>query len=191
MIAALESAIQKTIAYTSPWYHSKFRFQGQWTTLSSLIPVKKCFSTDYVWHSTKKHASYLRVEMNSLLWRHNERYGVSDHQPHDYLLNRLFRRRSKKPSKLRVTDLCGGNSPGIGEFPTQRASNAENVSVWWRHHAQITFHTMITCLTVWYNRVLMNISWCLHMLSIMLINFVIGTIISASRLPQTPFCIFK
>ena len=26
------------------------------------------------------------------------------------------------------------NSPGTGEFPAQRASNAENVSIWWRHH---------------------------------------------------------
>ena len=30
--------------------------------------------------------------------------------------------------------LCAGNSPVTGEFPTQRASNAENVSIWWRHH---------------------------------------------------------
>ena len=36
-------------------------------------------------------------------------------------------RRSKKSSKPRVTGLCEGNSP-------QRASNAENVSIWWRHH---------------------------------------------------------
>ena len=27
-----------------------------------------------------------------------------------------------------------GNSPVTGEFPAQRASNAENVSIWWRHH---------------------------------------------------------
>ena len=32
--------------------------------------------------------------------RHNERDGVSNHQPHDCSLNRLFRRRSKKTSKL-------------------------------------------------------------------------------------------
>ena len=44
------------------------------------------------------------------------------------------RRRSKKTSKLRVTGLCVGNSPVTGEFPAQRASNAENVSIWWRHH---------------------------------------------------------
>ena len=50
------------------------------------------------------------------------------------LTNRLFRRRSKKTSKLRVTGLCVGNSPGTGEFPAQMTSNAENVSIWWRHH---------------------------------------------------------
>ena len=69
-----------------------------------------------------------------LLWRHNGRDSVSNHQLHDCLLNRLFRRRSKKTSKLRVTGLCDGNSPGTGEFPAQMASNAENVSIWWRHH---------------------------------------------------------
>ena len=62
--------------------------------------------------------------------------GVSYHCSFDCLLNRLFRRRPKKTSKLRVTGLCEGihrrpvNSP-------QRPSNAENVSVWWRHHDRI------------------------------------------------------
>ena len=46
------------------------------------------------------------------------------------LLNRLFGCRSKKTSKLRVTGLC----TGTGEFPAQMASNAENVSIWWRNH---------------------------------------------------------
>ena len=72
--------------------------------------------------------------VNSLQWRHNGRDSVSNHQPHDCLLNRLFRRRSKKTSKLRVTGLCAGNSSGTGEFPAQMASNAENVPIWWRHH---------------------------------------------------------
>ena len=44
------------------------------------------------------------------------------------------RRRSKKTSKLRVTGLCAGSSSLTGEFPAQRASYAENVSIWWRHH---------------------------------------------------------
>ena len=49
--------------------------------------------------------------------RHNGLESVSNHQPHDCFLNRLFRRRSKKTSKLRVTGPCEGNSPGTGEFP--------------------------------------------------------------------------
>ena len=69
-----------------------------------------------------------------LRWRHNDHAGVSNHQPHGCLLNRLFRRKSKKTSKLRVTGLCVGNSPGTGEFPAQMVSYAENVSIWWRHH---------------------------------------------------------
>ena len=68
-----------------------------------------------------------------LQWRHNTHDDVSNHQPRDCLLNRLFRRISKKTSKLRVTGLCEGNSPVTGEFPAQMASNAENVSIWWRH----------------------------------------------------------
>ena len=71
--------------------------------------------------------------LSALQWRHNGRDSVSNHQPLDCLLNRLFRRRSKKPSKLCVTGLCAGNSPGTGEFPTQMVSNAENFSIWWRH----------------------------------------------------------
>ena len=53
----------------------------------------------------------------SLRWRHNERDSVSNHQPHDCLLNRLFRRRSKKTSKLRVIGLSAGNSPGPVNSP--------------------------------------------------------------------------
>ena len=70
----------------------------------------------------------------ALQWRHNEHDSVSNHQPHDCLLNGLFGRRSKKKSKLRGTGLCAANSPETGEFPAQMASNAENVSIWWRHH---------------------------------------------------------
>ena len=40
----------------------------------------------------------------------------------------------RKHSKLRVTGLRAGNSPVTGEFPAQRAGNAEDVSIWWRHH---------------------------------------------------------
>ena len=49
----------------------------------------------------------------TLHWRHNGNDSVSNHQPHHCLLNRLFGRKSKKISKLRITGLCAGpvNSP--------------------------------------------------------------------------------
>ena len=73
----------------------------------------------------------------SLQWYHNERNGVSNHQPYDCLLDHLFRRKSKKTPKLRFTGLCEGNSPVTGEFAAQRASKAENVSIWWCHHVAV------------------------------------------------------
>ena len=63
------------------------------------------------------HGYWCPGPLYSLEWRHYERDGVSNHQPYDCLLNRLFRRRSTKTSTLRVTGLCAGNSPGTGEFP--------------------------------------------------------------------------
>ena len=80
----------------------------------------------------------------SLQWRHNGCDGVSNHQPNDFLLNRLFRYRSKKTSKLHVTGLCAGNSPVTDEFPAQRASNAENVSLWWRHPDNAACYTVLS-----------------------------------------------
>ena len=101
----------------------------------------------------------------SLWWRQNEHDGLSDHQPDHCLLKRLFRRRSET-SKLRNTGLCAGNSPVTGGFPAQRASNAENVSIWWHHHTwsfslpvwesapryieQPTSHRPVACVCVVY-----------------------------------------
>ena len=78
--------------------------------------------------------STVNIPKSALQWHHNERDGVSNHQPHDCSFNRLFRHRSKKTSKLRVTGLCEGNSAVTVEFPAQRASNAESYSIWWHHH---------------------------------------------------------
>ena len=86
--------------------------------------------------AASSRAVFYATDQHTLQRRHNECDSVSDHQPHDCLLNRLFGRRSKKTSKLRVTGLCEGKSPGTGEFPAQIASNAENVSIGWRHHVR-------------------------------------------------------
>ena len=47
----------------------------------------------------------------------------------------VYSNADKKKSKLRVTGLCAGNSPATGEFHLQMAIHAENVFIWWRHHA--------------------------------------------------------
>ena len=85
----------------------------------------------------------------SLQWRHNERDVVSNHHPHDCLLNRLFKAHIKETSKLRVTGLCEGNSPVTGEYPTQRSSNAENVSIWWRHNVIQSIQIALQTLRHW------------------------------------------
>ena len=46
----------------------------------------------------------------------------------------VYSNADKKTSKLRVTGLCVDNSRKTGEFPAQMASDAENVSIWWRHY---------------------------------------------------------
>ena len=89
-------------------------------------------------HVMKKPASLNSPAINQydtpLRWRHNGHDSVSNPQLHHCLLNRLFGCRSKKTSKLpRHWPLCG-ELPGTGEFPAQMTSNAENVSIWWRHH---------------------------------------------------------
>ena len=98
----------------------------------------------------------------SLQGRHNGHESVSNHQPHDCLLNRLFRHRSKKTSKVRVTGLCEGNSPVTGEFPAQRANNAENDSIWWRHHLESRLCTVVPRKLTRKNNVINKVSSHIH-----------------------------
>ena len=92
----------------------------------------RCHQRPQIWHH-KKFSGFSICGNASLQWRHDERDGVSNHRRLDCLRNRLFRRRSKKTSKVRVTGLCEANSPTTGEFPEQWAGNAENFSILWRH----------------------------------------------------------
>ena len=87
---------------------------------------------------------YFYQIIQTLQWCHSERDGVSYHRRINCALNRLFRRgstRSKRSPKLRATGLCEGNSLVTGEFPAQRASNADNVSSWCRHHGDVGYHS--------------------------------------------------
>ena len=96
------------------------------------------FKLSNPWQSFNRNLIHMLIADITLQWRHNGRDSVWNHQPHDCSLSRLFRRRSKKTSKLRVTGLCAENSPRTGEFPAQMANYAKTVSIWWRHHDKIT-----------------------------------------------------
>ena len=65
-------------------------------------------------------------------WRHNQ--AISNRRRIDCLFNCLFRLTSNKTLKPALLALDAGNPPVTGGFPSQRASNAETVSIWWCHH---------------------------------------------------------
>ena len=92
--------------------------------------------------------------VDTLQSRHHERDGVSNHQPNDYLLNRFFKAQIIGTSKLRVTGLCEENSLVTGKFPAQRASNAENVFIWWRHHEQSASYLILDprIKVIWFDK---------------------------------------
>ena len=126
----------------TPWWQYSMDHQGTITgiihdflTLLVLTPgysgrVKSILCLLVIWLN-RSHG----IDRVPLQWHYNECDGISNHRRLKCLLKRLFRHRSKKTSKLCLTGLCEGNSPGTGEFPAQRASNAENVPIWWCHHA--------------------------------------------------------
>ena len=84
---------------------------------------------------------YTRFTVSSLQWRHNERDCVSNHLRLHCLFNLLFRRRSKKTSKLRVTGFCEGIHRWLG-----------NVSIWWRYHMCFIhiLDKLVTWMHSWY-----------------------------------------
>ena len=83
---------------------------------------------------TVEHENDTNTYHVTLQWSHNKRDGVSNHHCPDCLLNGLFRSRSKKILKLHFTGLYEGNLPVADGYPSQRASNAENLFIWWRPH---------------------------------------------------------
>ena len=125
-----------------------------------------------------------------LRWRHNGRDGVSNHWPHHCLLNRLFRRWSKKTSKLYVTGLCAENSPVTGEFPAQMASNAENFSIWWRHHAECSDISMRIITTT---MCIMELKSCLEIApeNIYLLHWILKASLSPPNYLDTSLLCFK
>ena len=100
-------------------WHSRPRMMTMMMMMIMMMIIKK-IRICHVYHE-RIDANLIVVHRTiSLQWRHNGRDGFSNHHHHHCLLNHLFRRRSKKTSKLHVTDLCEGihrwpvNSPHKG-----------------------------------------------------------------------------
>ena len=101
-------------------------FSKEWSMIPPLYKIEiQCIkwratlSNNHIFQPTVCSEQFSITNI-TLRWRHNDRDGVWNHQPHDCLLNRLFRRKSKKTSKLRVTGLCAWNSPVTHKGPVTR-----------------------------------------------------------------------
>ena len=96
----------------------------QWTMFFVRLAKKdlKCLLSIFV----------IIASFESITRDHDGRHCVSNHVCSG--TQRLFRRRSKKISRLLVTGFCEGNPPVTDGFPAQRASNAVNVYIWWCHN---------------------------------------------------------
>ena len=145
--------------WTREWHHdhiflsTKTRIKKLSCRLShdsTKIPYKFVFHTTglavkfimlFMW---SQHTSIPSSSFCCAWWRHNDHDGVSNHQSHGCLLNRLFRRRSKKTPKLRVTGLCVGTSPGPVNSPhkgpvTRKMFPFDDV-IWWPGWSQYIVH---------------------------------------------------
>ena len=103
-----------------------FTRQETLTMVTSQEICMRCFAVCVLSKSLLSVSHYNDVIMNKMAFR---------------LFTQPFvQAQIKENIKVRVTDLCAVNSPVTGEFPAQRASNTENVSIWWRHHAPVSLH---------------------------------------------------
>ena len=104
-----------------------------------------------------------------LQWRHNGHDGISNHQPHDCLLNRLFRRRSKKTSNSALPVFVRGShwsavkSPHKGPLTWKMFTfyDAIMASVVWSCHSILDWY----CQSVSMNQQSVNFSRVIHLSS--------------------------
>ena len=84
----------------------------EYTEVYPVEYYKTNLSIHFLWGCLAGCSAVVLLELTAvklpLQRRHDEHYGVSNHQHIDCLLSGLFRRRSKKTPKLRVNDVCEG-----------------------------------------------------------------------------------
>ena len=135
--------LSKYSSVTAFWLPPVIKISSKWHHFGcSVVNTTKSWNQTglYLLNARSRNLETMRYVfwfVDRLQWCHNGHDAVSNHQSYDCLLNRLFWCSSKKKSNLCVTGHCAGNSSATGEFPAQMSSKAENVSIWWRHHAKI------------------------------------------------------
>ena len=110
---------------------------------SKLDTVFLKFLCGQIISDTYRDAIFFPSFFVSLEWRHNEHDGVSNHQPHDCLLNRFFKAQINENMKVPRHWPLWVEFTVDRWFPAQRASNADNDPIWWRHHVPTVFKTFI------------------------------------------------
>ena len=118
----------------SIWWLGHLLFAALWVNRGPGLAVAGLIPSITVYNASLYHMM-LHAVLESSQWRHNNHNGVSNHQPHGCLLNCLFRHRSEKTSKLRVTGLCAWNSPGPVNSPhkgpvTRKMFPFDDVIMW-------------------------------------------------------------
>ena len=91
--------------------------------LTYVVPYVYVFRTDHL----DQFQSIITVTSKWALWRLKSPASRLFTQPFDQA---QIKENSKAPRHW----LWWGNSPVTGGFPAQKDRNAENVSIWWRHH---------------------------------------------------------
>ena len=103
-----------------------------------MAAINPCLAEFVLGNNVLHFLTFLTTDMPRLVgihYSHNERDDISNPRRHDCLLNRLFAQ-------------IKGNikAPVTGEFPAQRASNAENDSICWRHHVHVRDKGPLFCI---------------------------------------------
>ena len=133
----LEYYRRPTTVLSNPFFDSRFCHQAIWNGPIPAIP--------------NKHANYHSAVLTAILTKHYSDVIMGAIASQITSLTIVYstvyagtdQRKHLSSASLAVGV---GNSPGTGEFSAQMASNAENVSIWWRHHdleSRTKFHLIL------------------------------------------------
>ena len=115
------------------WLGGVVRVSSNMSARRTWLNYLACICIMLLLDSSSPMSSWCKKIRRALQWRHNKCDGVSNHQPYDRVTI-YSGADQRKLQRNRVTGLSAGNSPMTGEFPAQKARDAETLSIWLHHH---------------------------------------------------------